>query len=343
VPQPSTSLEEKLAELLMVGFTGIAFDPQSPFGRAVSAGRIANTVVFGRNVASPAQLAALTGALTAQAPRPVLVAADQEGGYVARLTPAQGFPDHVSAQYLGSRNDLRLTHTYATTAANALAVAGIGLNLAPVVDLNVNPRNPVIGAVGRSFSAAPGVVADHAMSFIEAHHAAGVLTTLKHFPGHGSSTGDSHLGFVDVTSTWSAQELEPYRRIIGAGLADAIMTAHVLNAALDTQHPATLSQRTIEGLLREELGFNGVVITDDLQMAAISQRYGFAQAIELAFNAGADMLAIANVLAYDADAGPEAFRILQRAVEQGRISVDRVDESYARILRLKSRLSAAAR
>src|SRR5690606_10098573 len=163
--------------------------------------------------------------------------------------------------------------------AATLAEAGINLNLAPVVDVNVNPDNPVIGQLERSFSGDPDVVTEQAKAFIEAHHEHGVLCTLKHFPGHGSSEADSHLGFVDVTNLWSRQELEPFRNLIDAGLADAIMTAHIFNANWDSEHPATLSRAVITGILREELGYDGVVITDDMQMGAIRDFYGFEAAV----------------------------------------------------------------
>lgn len=325
--------------MLMVGFAGTVLEAGSPFAAAVESGRVVNTVHFARNVASPGQLAALDASLQALSPVPMLIATDQEGGQVARLRPAQGFPAAVSAAELAALNNLDITRQRGATTARALAAAGINLNLAPVVDLNANPSNPVIGAIGRSFSASPGVVTDQALAFIAGHHDNGVLCTLKHFPGHGSSTADSHLGFVDVTETWSEVELEPFRRIIAAGQADAIMTAHIFNANLDPDLPATLSHATIEGVLRGDLGYDGVVITDDMQMGAISQYYGFEAALELAINAGADIIAIANMLAYDASAAPSAFTAILNAVNAGRIPTARIDQSYQRILKLKAKLA----
>lgn len=222
--------------------------------------------------------------------------------------------------------------------AQVLASVGVNLNLAPVVDLNVNPDNPVIGALGRSFSADPAVVTRQALAFIDAMHADGILCTLKHFPGHGSSTADSHLGFVDVTNTWSPTELEPFRNIINAGKSDAIMTAHIFNARLDPDYPATLSHATITGILRNQLGYDGVVLTDDMQMGAIANYYGFEQAIELAINAGADIISIASTTISGGDAGGRAFAAIADAVAAGRIPAARIDESSARIQRLKQRI-----
>jgi beta-N-acetylhexosaminidase len=231
-----------------------------------------------------------------------------------------------------------LTREEASMMASTLTELGINLNLAPVVDLNTNPDNPVIAAYGRSFSADPDVVTEHALEFIKAHHQQGVLCTLKHFPGHGSSTGDSHRGLVDVTDTWSRTELEPYGNIIEAGQADAIMTAHVFNANLDAERPATLSKPTITGILREELGFDGVVISDDMQMGAIARYYGLETAIEAAIDAGVDVLAFANNSVYVGDIAVRAISLIKRMVADDRISEERIKESSARIQRLKSGL-----
>ena len=259
-----------------------------------------------RNVQSPQQLKALTASLQALAQTPLLIGIDQEGGMVNRLKEKYGFPPFPSAQSLGAQRDLSATRAAAALTAQTLARAGVNLNLAPDVDVNLNPDNPVIGKLERSFSADPAVVSAHAAAWIEAHQAQGVLTTLKHFPGHGSSRDDSHLGLVDVTQTWSRRELEPFAHLIGAGQADVVMTAHVFNANLDPRFPATLSRNVIGGILRGELGYSGVVMSDDMQMRAISQYYGFDSAIEAAINAGVDILAFANNLDFDPEAGLSA-------------------------------------
>jgi beta-N-acetylhexosaminidase len=199
----------------------------------------------------------------------------------------------------------------------------------------------VIGALGRSFSADPAVVTAQAHAFIAAHHAHGVTTTLKHFPGHGSSQADSHLGLVDVSATWQRSELDPYRTLIAAGIVDAVMTAHVFNTRLDPTYPATLSQATITGLLRDELGFDGVVITDDMNMQAITSQYGFEQAAVLAVQAGADLLAYGNNLVYDPQVAQRAISALAAAVTRSELTKERIDGSYQRLLRLKAKFQAA--
>ena len=325
--------------MIMVGFRGTQPDNVDAFAAVLTAGHIGNTVLFDHNVVGPGQLANLDAWLQDGRTTPMLIAVDQEGGYVARLRPDKGFPETVSAQYLGSRNDLDLTYRYAASMARAMADAGINLNLAPVLDVNVNPQNPAIARYERSFSADPEVVAEQALTFIQAHHDNGVLCTLKHFAGHGSSTADSHLGFVNVTDTWSERELIPFQRVVEAGQADAVMTAHIFNARIDPEYPGTLSHATVTGLLREQLGYDGVVLTDDMQMGAISQYFGFDQAIELAILAGADIISVANSLIYDANAAQRTFDAVMGSITTGHVTEERIDQSYRRIMALKSRLA----
>jgi beta-N-acetylhexosaminidase len=216
-----------------------------------------------------------------------------------------------------------------------LAAAGVNLGLAPVVDLDRNPDNPIIGALGRSFSADPEVVVRQASAFIEGLHAQGIAAAIKHFPGHGSSTGDTHLGVVDVSSTWDAVELEPFGALARAGLPDAVLTAHVFNANLDADYPATLSRRTITGILRDRLSWDGVVISDDLQMGAIRAEFGYADAVRLAIDAGVDVLTIANQQVFEPDVVARTVEIITELVADGRIREERIRESWRRVRRLK--------
>ena len=344
------SLDVKIGQMLMVGFRGLEVSNDSPIVQDIRNRHLGGIVLFDydvptrspvRNVESPTQVTALVEALQSASATPLLVAIDYEGGIITRLKEKYGFPPTVSHQYLGEVNDLRFTHQEATKMAKTLAELGINLNLAPVVDVNTNPDNPIIAKYERSFSADPEIVTQQALEFIEAHHEQGVLCTLKHFPGHGSSTGDSHLGVVDVTDTWSRIELEPYASIIEAGQADAIMTAHVFNANLDPEYPATLSRPTITGILREELGYDGVVISDDMQMGAIADHYGFEIAIQKSIEAGVDILAIANNSVYEEDIAAHTVALIKRLVQDGRTDEARINESYQRIRQLKSKLTAS--
>jgi beta-N-acetylhexosaminidase len=340
------SLEVKIGQMLMVGFRGLEVDAGQPIIQDIQERYLGGVVLFdydvptgtpSRNIQSPAQVKALVTRLQSFSTIPLLVAIDQEGGKVCRLKEEFGFPPTVSAQALGRLNDLAATYEQATQMAKTLVQLGINLNLAPVVDLATTPNNP-IASRERSFSADPKLVTAHARQFISAHHTQGVLCTLKHFPGHGSSTGDSHFGLADVTQTWSAAELEPYADMIKAGEADAVMTAHVFNTNLDPEYPATLSKPIITGLLRQGLNYDGVVISDDMQMRAITDHYGFETAIQAAIEVGVDMIAVANNSVYDEDVAARAVALIKQLAHTGKISEARIDESYRRIQRLKRKL-----
>jgi beta-N-acetylhexosaminidase len=345
-PNPSTSdaeLRARIAQMLLVGFRGLTVDEAGPTVRDIADRGLGGVLLFSvdqltgadRNVRSPDQLRDLVAGLHAAARRvPLIVAIDQEGGQVARLGPRNGFPATPSAAAMG-RGDPADTRSVAGAMAATLAEMGVTLNLAPVLDLAINPTNPVIAAVERSFSADPAVVTAHATAFIEGHHEHSVRCSVKHFPGQGSATSDTHLGVVDVTDVWTDRELEPFAALVGAGAADAVLTAHIFNAALDPDHPATLSRATVTGILRDQLRFDGPVISDDLQMGAIRDAYGYPEAVALAIEAGVDLLLIANQLVYEPDLVADTIAIVERLVRDGRISHARIQEAVDRISRLR--------
>ncbi|MEO8287917.1 MAG: glycoside hydrolase family 3 N-terminal domain-containing protein [Chloroflexota bacterium] len=340
-PEEET-LDYKIGQMLMMGFRGSVLTPDNPVVADIRDRHIGGVVLFdsqgagSSNITSAAQLKRLTADLQAIAPTPLLISVDQEGGSVARLKPQYGFAQTVSQQYLGNLNDASTTYRYADETAGTLRSTGINMNLAPVVDLNTNPSNPVIGVYGRSFSADPLTVTTHSEQVINAHREHGIFCTLKHFPGHGSSRADSHLGFTDVTATWSPVELEPYMDIIRAGLCDVVMTAHIFNANLDPDLPATLSRKTITGLLRDDFGFDGVVMTDDMQMRAITDNYSFETALRLAILAGVDIITIGNNMLYGPGTTALAISTIKQLVANDLIPIERIDQSYQRIKLLKS-------
>ena len=344
-PLASLNLREKIGQLLNVGFRGCHPAECAVAVRDIREHGIGGVILFDqdmtagsatrRNIESPGQLRDLLAHFQSQARIPLLTSIDQEGGRVNRLKAVYGFPESRSHEELGLIDDSASTSRHATAIAQTLAGVGLNLNLAPVVDLDAHPDNPIIKGKRRSFSSDPAAVARHAADYIRAHRAQGVLTCLKHFPGHGSATGDTHLGLVNVTATWSDRELIPFQCLIAAGLCDVIMTAHVFNAHLDPDLPATLSRAVITGLLRARLGYTGVITSDDMEMKAISSHYGLENSLPLAINAGIDVLCFGNNLSYDPDIAPRAIAILERAVTSGRIPASRIDESCARVLALK--------
>ena len=341
--KPDVALEVKIGQMLMLGFRGTTVQQDPAIVRALTEQHVGGVVLFDvdvggrrpRNIASPQQVAALTAELQALATLPLIISVDQEGGNVARLNEKYGFPATLSAAALGERNDPEFTRAEAGKMAQTLAEAGVTLNLAPVVDVRLNPDSPIIARPGRSFSADPAVVAAQAEAFIDGHHAHGVRCTLKHFPGHGSALGDTHLGFTDVTETWREDELLPYRALIAKGKVDAIMTAHVFNARLDPELPATLSPAIVTGLLRQTLGYEGVVISDDMQMRAVADRYSLEKAFELAILAGVDIIAVANNMTYAGVVADRFTTTVIRLLDEGVIDEARIEQSYRRILKLK--------
>jgi beta-N-acetylhexosaminidase len=339
-------LERRIAQMLMLGFTGETISQESPIAVAIRDYGIGGVVLFdnnidlevtNRNITGPAQLKLLTDGLRSLAATPLFISVDQEGGIVARLKERYGFPPSLSARCLGEKNDLNLTRSRSESMAATLNEFGFTLNLAPVVDLASNPDNPVIALKERSFSADPKLVAAHAAEFVKGHRSRGIATCLKHFPGHGSSRDDSHLGLVDVTEYWTKDELIPYRSLIEQGLCDMVMTAHTFNTRLDPAYPATLSKATIDGILRKDLGFNGVVLSDDLNMGAIIGNFSYETAVEKAVNAGVDILVVANDKIYTADVAPKTIEMLLKMVESGRIDLARIDEACGRVMALKAR------
>ena len=341
------SLDVKIGQMIMIGFRGLSVTDDHPAVRDLREFHVGSIVFFAYDVAnnvpvfnieSPEQVRKLTRSLQGFATSPLLISIDQEGGKVNRLIPDQGFPPSVSAAYLGALNDLSTTRRYAELTGKTLSEIGINLNLAPDVDLIINPNNPIIAQRERSYSSDPAVVTAHAKEVINGHHKYGVLCTLKHFPGHGSSSHDSHLGFVDVTASWKEQELQPYSNMINAGLCDTVMTAHIYNANLDPEFPATLSKQIITGILRQRLRYDGVIISDDMQMKAISEYYGLETAVHHAIDAGVDIISFANNSVNNPDIVARVMEIIKHLVKSGAISEARIDESYTRIRSLKARM-----
>uniref|UniRef100_UPI004055F540 glycoside hydrolase family 3 N-terminal domain-containing protein n=1 Tax=Candidatus Electronema sp. TaxID=2698783 RepID=UPI004055F540 len=333
-----------LAQLFLVGFDGCSLDDSHWLTAALQQNPPGGVILFDRNVdgttknfSSSAELKALTAQLRELAAAPLLIAVDQEGGKVRRLKERDGFPGFPTAEELGKCGPERCA-TSAAAMAELLAEHGINLNLAPVADLRLNPDSPIIARYGRSFSDDPACAAACCQAFIEAHRRHGVACCLKHFPGHGSAKGDTHLGFVDITEDWQEIELEPYRPLIRSGLADVVMSAHVVHRGLDPEGlPASLSP-AVTALLRQRLGFGGLLITDDLQMKAITAQYGYKEAVRRAVLAGADVLIVGNNLSRSPEALAEGVSAVQEVLDQGLITAERIRTSLARITALHDKL-----
>lgn len=336
-------LDLMIGQMIMVGFRGLDVNSNSAIMEDVRARHIGGVILFDRDVAlkspvrniqSPDQVRALITKLQGEAMVPLLVSVDQEGGRVQRLKSTFGFETTPSAKVIGDTGNDWVAAAAGRTVGRTLSEVGFNLDFAPVVDVNVNPKSPAIGALGRSFSSDPEAVGQFAGAFIKGLHQYGVLSCLKHFPGHGSAVGDSHHGVTDVSKTWTDKELIPYMWLIRNNLADMIMTAHIYNSDWDDV-PATLSKRVLTDLLRKRMKYDGVIITDDMDMKGVAAQYNLAERVYLAINAGADILLFGNNLTHDPQVAAKVHRLIKNFVQSGKIKRSRIEESFHRILRLK--------
>lgn len=346
----ASSLDKQIGQMLMIGFHGTSAPASSQICKDIKKYHLGAVILFDynpsnhkkpKNISSKAQLSKLTKQLqNCSYDKKLLIAIDQEGGKVQRLKSKYGFYGKFpKASDIKKMNKNKIKAIY-TKMSKELKSLGINYDLAPVVDLDINPRNHIIHGLGRSFGKDPVMVASYASTFIDAMHSNGILTSLKHFPGHGSSVGDTHKGFVDVSKVWKKSELQPYKLL--KNKADTIMVAHIFNRNYDKKYPASLSYNIIEKLLRKDIGYEGVVITDDLQMAAISKRYTLKKTLSLAINAGDDILLIGNQLdPRKIISTSKLISIIKSLVSSGAIKKSRIIQSYKRIQRLKENLTTS--
>lgn len=338
--QQPDSLQLKLGQMIMIGMPGKSVDTSSSFYQEIKAGKIGGLTIYESHLTpmnTAQNLAAMLFAYQAAAPIPMFTAITQEGGIVNRLKMKYGFPLMPSAAYLGKINDIDSTKFYSDNVAYTLSRLGINVNFAPVVDIYM-PQNPVLGSRERTFSADTAIITRHARQVIRSHNYFKVHTVLKHFPGHGSSTEDSHLGITDVSMTWSTDELAPFKALIREGLATAVMTAHIVNNQLDESNlPATLSAPVLTGLLRKELKFEGVVFSDDMQMKAISDEYGLKEAISMAINAGVDVLLFSgNINGKEPVSATLIMNTMLQLLQEKKINLQQINASYKRIMQMKN-------
>lgn len=330
MPRLELTSREKIGQLFMVGFLGTSVTPElASFIKEYKPGGV---ILFSRNLESVEQIVELTNDLQRCSPKsPLLISIDQEGGRVSRLP--KGFTIFPPCELLGRCNSSELAYAAAATIAKELKAVGINMNMAPVLDVNSNPDNPVIG--DRAFGSTPEVVGEMGLVTAAGLQDNRVVACGKHFPGHGDTNADSHKELPVVEASrerLEAVEFPPFRRAAAAGVA-TMMTAHVLYKALDERIPATLSPAVITNLLREEMRYDGVVLTDDLEMHAIVDHYGPGDAAVRALLAGCDVLLICK----DRDREIAAFEAVEQAVSSGTIESARLNQSVARIQRVKQR------
>jgi beta-N-acetylhexosaminidase len=307
----TSELEKQAASLFTVGFYGksVTEDLKGLLARGVG-----GVISFARNVGTPLEVLELNRELKRSAGRPLLLAVDQEGGQVARLR--QGFTEIPSMRAVGATANAALARELGTAIGRELRAVGFDMNYAPVLDIDTNPDNPVIGA--RSFGRTPEIVTELGLALAEGLQDAGVAACGKHFPGHGDTSQDSHLELPKLPHAMGRLErveLSPFKAAAKAGIA-SFMTAHVIFEAVDAQHPATMSHAVLTGILRQKLGYDGLVVSDDVEMKAIADNYGVEEAVLLGLNAGVDHF----LCCHTAELTHRAIEAIVKAVESGQVS-----------------------
>jgi len=329
-------IEEKVGNLFMCGFNSVSDSTiiTDELRTLIEQYHIGGVIYFSRNIRNPKQVAELSSSIQSLAMNkkykiPMIISVDQEGGNVVRLRSGSIFPGNMG---LGAINSENIAYEVGRIIGIELISVGINMNLAPVLDVNTNPLNPVIG--NRSFGGDPRIVASLGGAFIRGLHSSGVLSVAKHFPGHGDTSLDSHLELPVMDKSLDELmnvHIRPFVDAINIFNVDAIMTAHVVYPALDKENPATLSKRILTDLLRNKLGFKGVIMTDCMEMKAISDRYSAGDSAVKALKAGADMVLFSHTYKKQI----EAYHSIVKAVENGDINEEELNEKVSRILQLK--------
>ncbi|OYD09010.1 beta-N-acetylhexosaminidase [Paludifilum halophilum] len=334
------TLDEKIGQMFMVGFQNgdqPAREVNEQVQKLILEEHVGGIILFDRNVENPWQVAGLTRrlqqlSLTSSPGIPLLISMDQEGGKIVRMREGVTvFPGNMA---IGATRDSSLAYRAGRITGEELRAMGINMNLAPVLDVNNNAKNPIIGV--RSFAGDPVLAARMATANLKGYRQGGVLTAVKHFPGHGDTTTDSHIDVPTVPHSLKRLEkveLVPFQKAIEQGV-DAVMSAHITFPAIDDTPglPGTLSKKVLTGLLREKMGYHGVIITDDMEMGAIVENFGADEAAVRAVKAGADMI----LVSHDLTRQRQSIRSVKKAVKKGDISEDRIDRSLRRILKLKT-------
>ncbi len=338
------TLDEKIGQKIILGFRGLSLVEAYDLHNYLQSGMIGGIVLFDkdletgekRNISDPLQTVRLISDLKDNSKYPILVAIDQEGGKVARLNSSNGFEEFPSAMEVALKEDFEYAQICFKKIAEVLKYVGINVNFAPVVDLSINSNNTVVVGKGRCFGSEPKQVATYAKMFINAHLELGILPVAKHFPGHGSSFDDSHYGWVDISNTWITKELKPYELLNNAGRLPAVMVGHLYNKHIDPNFPASISHIWVEEILRKQIGFDGLVISDDLQMKAICDYFTLEEVVEHAFKSGIDILVFANQSNYEIDIPKKVIEIAKNLLFNGKLSIVELDKSVQRILKIKN-------
>ncbi len=360
----SASLEQMVGQMIMIGFRGTGEEyfqstdkdaQQSSSNKtnqsdlesvlaSVKKGNLGGIILFDydvvlrkpeRNIKSLDQIKKLSKLLQKDAPLPLFIAIDQEGGYVNRLKPPR-LPIFLlpSAKDMGKQSPEQ-TKIWGKKTGALLKELGINVNFAPTVDVDINPKSPAIGKIKRSFSSDPLLVIQHGKAFAEGLAKHGIIPAYKHFPGHGSATTDTHHFVTDITKTWTEKELIPYLPENRPHVPMMVLLGHLSHKKLDPKHSAVLSKAIVTDLLRNKLKWDGVIVSDDMQMDALNKQYGRKEALYHAITAGVDLLIYGNNLKHEENLAEIIHKDIMDLIKEGKISKERIAQSYARIIELK--------
>ena len=331
--RPRDELASAVAELLLVGFYGTSSASPSArlLARQVRRGQVGAVFFVGQNIGTAEELINLLHLFRSGSTHPLL-AIDHEGGIVQRLTHAHGFTRVPAARNVAATMSSAEARDLYALSGRELAELGFNVNLGPVLDVD-EPSNPAIGAFGRAYDTDPERIAAYGQAFVEGFASAGMLCAAKHFPGHGRSVSDSHHGVADISATWTEAELEPFARLLASSHAPPmVMTGHLrLDPVAPDGRPATISEPIVTGLLRQRLGYRGVVVTDDLDMGAVSHLMSRKEAFVQALAAGNDLLMIKNLFGYDPLMPQRAVGWVRTAIAQGTLSKEQVTAAAERV------------
>lgn len=333
-------IDEMTGQMIMTGFVGNTYKSKGfqAVLKQVKAGEITGVIFFEDNIKNKDEFLKMTSALkNSKSKYKPLIAIDMEGGYVQRMNENNGFKNFKSAKEVSKLTEKEAYEEYFDM-AKTLKEANINLNFAPCTDLAVN-KESIIDKKERSFSSDPKVVVKYAKQFINAHYDNKIITSIKHFPGHGSPKGDTHLGFVDSTDTYTDEELYPYLELTHLNPLQTVMVSHLFNKNIDNAYPASLSYNTIEKFLRVQTDFDGVVITDDLDMGAITKNYELNETVSLAINAGENILLFSNRTKPDENLVKKVNFIIKQGLIDGTILPENLLNSYNKIIKLKEGLN----
>ena len=332
----ANDLDSKIGQMIIVGFNG---DNINSLGykkilKQAQKGEISGVILFSKNIKSKEDLIKMNENLINSSPITPFISIDNEGGYVQRYD----FYKHKSAYEVSRLTNKEAQKEYSKMAQIQKDLK-INLNFAPCVDLAIN-QNSIIKTKERSYGINPNIVTNYSKIFIEEHNNQGIATSIKHFPGHGSVEGDTHKGFVDATKTFKNEELKPYYDLKEYDKLNMVMVSHIFNSNIDNKYPASLSKKTIKGLLEDEIGFKGVIISDDYDMGAIRKNYSLRDIIVNSINAGVNILLFSNNIdKNDENLALKIQKIIKKEIKLGNIKEQDIENSYQKIIELKKRLS----